>query len=87
MRIFDPVKEHEEGLLTSGRRPLENLLRRIVGFRGDEGDYSLVMATRRQAIEGRRRLDVNWDSLRLRQLCEIGKLAVGPQQEQPLKRT
>jgi hypothetical protein len=46
-----------------------------------------MMATRRQAIEGRRRFNVNWDSLRLRQLHEIGKLPISPQQEQPLKRT
>jgi len=44
-----------------------------------------MMSARRQAIKGGRRLDVNRDSLRLCQLHEIGKLPVGPQQEQPLK--
>jgi hypothetical protein len=79
VRIFDPIKEHEEGLLTSCLRPLENLLRRVVGFRGDEGDHALVVSARYQSIEGRRRFDVNGDSLCLRQLREIGKLPVGPQ--------
>jgi hypothetical protein len=46
-----------------------------------------MMATRRQAVEGGRRLDVNGNSLRLRQLHKIGKLPISPQQEQPLKRT
>ena len=87
MWIFNPIKEHEKWLLASGLGPIENLLRRVVGFCGDEGNHSLMMATRRQAIEGGRRLDVDRNSLRLRQLYEIGKLPISPQQEQPLKRT
>lgn len=87
MRIFDPVKKHKKWLLTSGLRPLENPLRRVVRLCGDEGDYALMMSARRQAIKGRRRLDVNRDSLRLCQLHEIGKLPVGSQQKQPLKWT
>jgi hypothetical protein len=85
--IFDPVKKHKEWLLTSCLRPLENLLRRVVGFRGDEGDHTLVVSARHQSIEGRRRFNVNGDSLRLCQLREIGELPIGPQHEQPLKRT
>ena len=87
VRIFDPVKEHEKGPLTSRHRPLENLLRRVVGFRSDERNHALVVSARHQSIEGRWRFDVNGDSLRLRQLREIGKLPIGPQHEQPLKRT
>jgi DNA repair ATPase RecN len=87
VRIFDSVEKHEKWFLTSGLRPIENLLRCVVGFCGDESDHSLMMATRRQAIEGRRRFNVNGNSLRLRQLHEIGKLPISPKQEQPLKRT
>ena len=87
VRILDPVKEHEKGPITSRLRPLENLLRRVVGFRSDERNHALVVSARHQSIEGRWRFDVNGDSLRLRQLREIGKLPIGPQHEQPLKRT
>src|SRR5207302_5636908 len=80
-------KEHEKGPITSRLRPLENLLRRVVGFRSDERNHALVVSARHQSIEGRWRFDVNGDSLRLRQLREIGKLPIGPQHEQPLKRT
>ena len=73
--------------ITSRLRPLENLLRRVVGFRSDERNHALVVSARHQSIEGRWRFDVNGDSLRLRQLREIGKLPIGPQHEQPLKRT
>jgi hypothetical protein len=79
VRIFDPIKEHEKGLLASRLRPFENLLRRVVGFRSDERDHALVVPARHQSIEGRRRFDVNGDSLRFRQLREVGKLPVGPQ--------
>jgi hypothetical protein len=85
--IFDPVKEHEKWFVTSRLRPLENLLRRVVGFRSDECDHALVVSARHQPIEGRRRFDVNGDSLRFRQLREIGKLPIGSQHKQPLKRT
>jgi hypothetical protein len=37
------------------------------------------MSAGHQSIEGGRRFDVNGDSLCLRQLREIGKLAIGPQ--------
>jgi hypothetical protein len=87
VRIFDPIEEHEKWLFTSRLRPIENLLRRVVGFCGYECDHALVMSARRQSIEGRRWFDVNGDSLRLRQLREIGKLPIGPQHQQPLKRT
>jgi DNA repair ATPase RecN len=74
--IFDSVEKYEKWFLASRLRPIENLLRRVVGFRGDEGNDALVVSTRHQSIEGRWRFDVNGDSLRLRQLREIGKLPV-----------
>jgi hypothetical protein len=85
MGIFDPVKEHEKWLLTSGLRQIENLLRRIVGFCGDEGDYPLVMSTRRQSIEGGRRFDVGRNSLRLRKLDKVVELPIGAEDKKPLQ--
>jgi len=81
VRIFDPVKEHEKWLLTARLCPLKNLLHRVVRFRRNERDHTLVMSARHQSIEGRRRFDVNGNSLRLRQLREVGKLPIGPQHE------
>jgi hypothetical protein len=78
MRICDPIEEYEEGLLTSCLCPIENLLRRVVGFRRDEGDHTLVVSAWHQSIEGRWRLDVNGDSLHFRQLNEIKKLPIRP---------
>jgi hypothetical protein len=40
-----------------------------------------------EAVEGRRRLDVNRDMLGLGLFHEIGKLPIGPLDEKTLKRT
>jgi hypothetical protein len=87
MWIFDPIEEHEKWFLTSRLRPIENLLRGVVGFRGDECDHALVGSAWRQAIEGRRRFDMNWNSLRLRKLDKVVELPIGSQHEQTLERT
>jgi hypothetical protein len=79
MRIFYPVKEHKKGLLASCLRPLENLLRRVVGFCGYEGDDTLVSSIWNKTVEGGSWLDVNWNLLLLGRLDEIAKLSIGPQ--------
>jgi hypothetical protein len=85
VRIFDPVKQHKKWLFASGLRPIENLLRRVVRFCGNEGDHTLVGSARRQAIECRRRFDVNRDPLRLRQLNKIVELPIGTEDKKPLQ--
>ena len=85
VRIFDPVKQHEKWLFASGLRPIENLLRCVVGFCGNEGDHALVMSARRQAIEGRRRLDMDRNPLRLRKLDKVVELPIGAEDKKPLQ--
>ena len=85
MWIFDPIEEYEEGFLTSGLRLIENLLHRVIGFCGNEGDYALVMSARRQAIEGRRRFDVDRNSLRLRKLDKVVELPIGAEDKKSLQ--
>ena len=81
MRIFDSVKEHEKRLLTSRLRPIKDLLRCVVGFCGDKSNDALVVSARYQSIEGRRRFDVNGNSLRLSKLDKIVELPISPQHE------
>jgi hypothetical protein len=83
--IFDPVKEQEKWLLTSRLRPIENLLCRVVGFRRDECDHTLVMSARHQSIEGRRRLNENGNSLYLRKLNKVVELPIGAEDKKPLQ--
>jgi hypothetical protein len=87
VRIFDPVKEHEKWLLPSRLRLLKNLLGRVVEFRGDERDHSLVVSARHQPIEGRRRFNVDGDPLCLGEMEKVRELSISSQHEQPLKRS
>ena len=43
VRIFDPIKEHKQGLFRSRLGAIKNLIRRVVGFRGNERNDTLVM--------------------------------------------
>jgi hypothetical protein len=79
VRIFNPIKEHEKWFLASRLRPIENLLRRVVGFRSYERDDALVSSIRDETVEGGRWFDVNWNLLLLGCLDEIAKLSIGPQ--------
>jgi hypothetical protein len=85
MWIFNPIEEHEKWFLTSSLGPIENLLRRVVGFRGDESDHALVVSARHQSIEGGRRFDVDRNSLRLRKLDKVVELPIGAEDEKPLQ--
>jgi hypothetical protein len=76
--IFNPVKEHEKGLLASRLRALENLLRRVVGFRSDERNDTLVPSIWNETVESGSWFDVNWNLLLLGCLDEIAKLSIGP---------
>jgi hypothetical protein len=79
--IFDSVKEHEKWLLASCLRPLENLLRRVVGLRGDEGNYALVVSSRHQTVERGRRFNMDRDSFRFSRLDKIAELSISPQNQ------
>ena len=85
MRIFDPVKEHEKWFLTSGLRPIENLLHRVIGFCGYEGDHTLVVPARRQTVECLWRLDMDRNSLCLRELDKVMELPIGAEDKKPLQ--
>jgi hypothetical protein len=83
--IFDPIEKHEKWLFTSDLRPIKNLLCGVIGFRGDECDHALVVSAWHQSIEGRRRFDVNRNSLRLRELDKVVELPVGAEDKKPLQ--
>ena len=87
VRIFDPIKEHEKGVVTSRRCPLENLLRRVIRLRCNERDHALMASTRRQTVERLRRLDMDRNSLRLRKLDKVVELPIGAEDKKPLQRT
>ncbi len=84
VRIFDPVKKHQERLFASRLRPAKNLLHRTERLGRDICDDALMIPGRHQSRKGRRGFDVNRDSLDLRQLHEIRELPIGSHQEQPL---
>ena len=86
VRIFDPVKEHEKWLLTSRLGPFKNLLRRVVGFRRNERNHTLVMSVRRQTVERLRWLDMDRYSLRLCKLDKVVELPIGAEDKKPLQR-
>jgi hypothetical protein len=81
MRIFYPVKEYKKGLLASCLRPLENLLCRVVGFRSDERDHTLVISGRHQTIECGRWFNVDRDTFRFGRLDKIAELSISPQNQ------
>ena len=85
MRIFDPVEEYEKWLLTSRLCPLKNLLRRVVGFRRDKCNHTLVGSARRKTVERLRRLDMDRDSLRLRKLDKVVELPIGAEDKKSLQ--
>jgi hypothetical protein len=85
--IFDPIKKDEEGRLAPGLRSIKNLLRRVVGFRGDQGDHALMVPARRKTVERLRRLDMDRNSLRLRKLDKVMELPIGAEDKKPLQRT
>lgn len=84
--IFNSVKEHEKWLLPSRLCLLKNLLGRVVEFRSEKGDHSLVVSARYQSIEGRRRFNVDGDPLCLGEMEKVCKLSISSQHEEPLKR-
>jgi hypothetical protein len=81
MRIFDSVKEHEKWVLATCLCSLENLLRRVVGLRGDEGNDALVVSSRHQTIERGRRFNMDRDSFRFSRLDKIAELSISPQNQ------
>ena len=83
--IFDPIKKDEKGFVTSHFCPLENLLRRVVGFCGDERDHALVVPTRRKTVERLRRLDMDRNALRLRKLDKVVELPIGAEDKKALQ--
>ena len=85
VRIFDPIKKDEKGLLTSRLCPLKDLLHRIVGFRSDKCDHTLVGSARRKTVERWRRLDMDRNSLRLRKLDKVVELPIGAEDKKPLQ--
>jgi hypothetical protein len=66
---------------------LKNLFGAAVSLGGDERNDALMVSLRHQAVEGRRRLDVNRNTVRLGLLDKVGKLPIGPLDEKPLKWT
>ena len=86
MRVFDPIKEYEKGLFTSRLRPIENLLRRVIGLRCNERDHALMVSTRRQTVERLRWLDMDRNSLRLRKLDKVMELPIGAEDKKALQR-
>jgi hypothetical protein len=85
VRIFDPIKKDEEGRLAPGLRSIENLLRRVVGFCGNEGEHALMVPARRKTVERLRRLDMDRNSLRLRKLDKVMKLPIGAEDKKALQ--
>ena len=85
MWIFDPIEEHEKWFLTSSLGPIENLLHCVIGFCGDEGDHTLVVPARRQTVECLRRLDMDRNSLCLRQLDKVMELPIGAKDKKSLQ--
>ena len=84
--IFDPIKKDEKGFVTSHLCPLENLLRRVVGFCRNERNHALVMSARCKTVERLQRLDMDRNSLRLRKLDKIMELPIGAENKNPLQR-
>ena len=85
VRILYSIEKHEKRRLISFLRPLENVLRVAIGFRGHERDGALVFSTRYQAVKCRLGLDVNWNVVGLRELNKLGKLSIDSKDEQPLQ--
>jgi hypothetical protein len=78
VRILYPVEDDQERRFPLLASRLENVPRAAVGLRRDEGNDALVIAARNQAVEGRRWLDMDGDTVGLRLLDKIGKLAIDP---------
>src|SRR5262245_41481698 len=87
MRVFDVVGYDEERRFTLLSRLGLYLFRRVVGFGGDKVDDALVPAVGNEPVEGRWRLNMNRNVLDLGLLNEIGKLAIGPLNEETLERS
>jgi hypothetical protein len=85
VRIFDPIEKDEEGRLAPGLCSIENLLRRVVRFCGDEGEHALMVPTRRKTVERLRRLDIDRNSLRLRKLDKVMELPIGAEDKKALQ--
>jgi hypothetical protein len=83
--IFDPIKKDEEGRLAPGLRSIKNLLRRVVGFCGDEGEHALMVPARRKTVERLRRLDMDRNSLRLRKLDKVMELPIDAEDKKALQ--
>jgi hypothetical protein len=81
MRIFNPVKEYKKWFLASYLCLIENLLRRVVGFRGDERDHTLMISSRYQTIERGRRFNMDRNSFRFSRLDKIAELSISPQNQ------
>jgi hypothetical protein len=78
VRIFHSIKQDEEWRLALLAGSLEDVLRRVVGLGRNEGNDTLVIAARNQAVEGRRRLDMNRNPFGPGLLHEFGKLPIRP---------
>ena len=85
--IFHAVENHEERRFALLACQLKNVLRAAVGLGRDKGDNPLMIAARNQAVEGRRRLDMDRNALGLGLFHEVSELPISPQDEETLERT
>ena len=85
--IFHAVENHEERRFALLSCQLKNVLCAAVSLGRDKGDDPLMIAAGNQAVESRRRLNMDRNALGLGLFHEVTELPIRTQDEETLERT